>query len=145
MSRLRGHPGERALAARVAITVIAIKLGLRWVALPTLMRWLTPRRRSKSRDPDVLEREIRYTNATLCRLPGRGRLACLPRSLALYRLARLRGIEARLHCGVRRQGDGIIGHAWVTVDGAALLATDDDGAEWKETFTYPPKRPVVAC
>jgi hypothetical protein len=145
MSRLRGPRGEPALAARVAITVIAIKLGLRWVALPTLMHWLTPRRRSKSRDPDVLEREIRYTNATLCRLPGRGRLACLPRSLALYRLARLRGIEARLHCGVRREGDGIVGHAWVTVDGAALLATDDDDAEWKETFTYPPKRPVVAC
>jgi hypothetical protein len=137
--------GEPALAVRVAITVVAVKLGLRWVALPRLMRWLTPRRRSKSRNAAMLEREIRYTNETLSRLPSRGMMSCLPRSLALYRLARLRGIDARLHCGVRRHGEGIVGHAWVTVDGAALLETDDQTGEWTETFTYPPAHRAIQC
>jgi hypothetical protein len=144
MSRRR-LPRERVLAVRVVITVIAVKLGLRWVPLPRLMRWLTPRARSSSSGPAVLDREVRYTNEALSRLPSRGRLACLPRSLALYRLVRLRGIDARLHCGVRRGADGIVGHAWVTVDGDALLATEDQPGEWTETFTYPPRRPVVAC
>jgi hypothetical protein len=145
MSLKRTLPREPVLAVRVVITAIVVKLGLRWVPLPTLMRWLTPRGASKSCGPAVLEREIQYTNAVLSRLPSRGRLACLPRSLALYRLARLRGIDARLHCGVRRDADGIVGHAWVTVDGAALLATEDQPADWTETFTHPPTRPVVAC
>ena len=136
MRCLPARPGERALAVRVAATVVAVKLGLRWVALPRLMRWVTPRRPLRVVDPALLEPEIRYTNATLARLPGGGRWACLPRSLALYRLARRRGVAARLHCGVRRNGGGLIGHAWLTVEGVPLLSCEET-SEWIETYTYP--------
>jgi len=144
MRRLPARPGERALAVRVAATVVAVKLGLRWMALPRLMRWLTPRRSLGVVDPALLEPEIRYTNATLARLPGGGRWACLPRSLALFRLARRRGVAARLHCGVRRNGGGLIGHAWLTVDGAPLLPSEET-SEWIETYTYPPGRERQVC
>jgi Transglutaminase-like superfamily len=144
MRRLPARPGERALAVRVAVTVVAVKLGLRWVALPRLMRCLTPRRPLRFVNPALLEPEIRYTNATLARLRHGGRRACLPRSLALYRLARRRGVAARLHCGVRRNGVGLIGHAWLTVDGVPLLPSEET-AEWIETYTYPPGRERQVC
>jgi hypothetical protein len=144
MRRLPARPGERVLAVRVAATVVAVKLGLRWVALPRLMRWLTPRQPLRFVDPASLEPEIRYTNATLARLPGGGRWACLPRSLALYRLARRRGVPARLHCGVRRNGRGLIGHAWLTVDGVSLFSYEQTD-EWIETYTFPPGRERQLC
>ena len=144
MKRLPARSGERALAVRVAATVVAVKLGLRWVALPRLMRWLTPGRPLRVVDPALLEPEIRYTNATLARLPGGGRSACLPRSLALYRLARRRGFAARVHCGVRRNGGGLIGHAWLTVDGVPLLPSEE-AAGWVETYTFPPGRERRVC
>lgn len=42
-------------------------------------------------------------------------MSCLPRSLALWRLLRTRGIAARLRIGVRRES-GLAAHAWVEVD-----------------------------
>jgi Transglutaminase-like superfamily len=144
MRRLPARPGERVLALRVAATVIAVKLGVRWVSLPRLMRWLTPGRPARSFDVAMLEPEIRYTDAALARLRPGGHWACLPRSLALYRLGRRKGVAVRLHCGVRRNGSGLIGHAWLTVEGVPLLASEQP-TQWIETYTYPPVPGAIRC
>jgi hypothetical protein len=44
-------------------------------------------------------------------------ITCLPRSLALCRLARARGFPAEIQFGVARRGAGFRAHAWVEVDG----------------------------
>ena len=50
-------------------------------------------------------------------------MTCLPRSLALQRMLRARGIAAQLRIGVRKDSTdvgGIAAHAWVEVNGMAL-------------------------
>jgi hypothetical protein len=44
---------------------------------------------------------------------GFGRITCLPRSLALWRLLRNQGIAAELRIGVRRDAGRLDAHAWV--------------------------------
>jgi hypothetical protein len=52
-------------------------------------------------------------------------LWCHPRALALRQLLRGHGFEADLAVGLRRDRDGLRGHAWVVLDGRAL---GSDGA-----------------
>lgn len=47
-------------------------------------------------------------------------MRCLRRSLALQGMLRRRGIETVLQIGVRKQGEGIVAHAWLEYDGQAL-------------------------
>ncbi len=50
-------------------------------------------------------------------------MTCLPRSLALQRMLRSRGVAAELRIGVRKEpvaGGGIAAHAWIEVDGVPL-------------------------
>ncbi len=54
--------------------------------------------------------------ARVCRWSGR----CLRRSLALWAWLRLRGVDAQIQLGVRRQGTALVGHAWVSHDGLAI-------------------------
>jgi hypothetical protein len=53
-------------------------------------------------------------------------------------------VPARLHCGVRRNGRGLIGHAWLTVDGVSLFSYEQTD-EWIETYTFPPGRERQLC
>jgi hypothetical protein len=45
---------------------------------------------------------------------------CVPRSVALARLLRLRGLAAELRVGMRRAAVGFTGHAWVMHDRAVI-------------------------
>ncbi len=51
--------------------------------------------------------------ARVCRWSGR----CLRRSLALWAWLRLHGVDVEVHLGVRREGQALMGHAWVSRDG----------------------------
>jgi Transglutaminase-like superfamily len=89
----------------------------RLLPLPALVRLVWARPRSRTRD---VERERRV--AGLVRRLYRSPLAaldenCLERSLLTYRLLARLDASPELVTGVRRQGDAVIGHAWVTVDG----------------------------
>lgn len=45
---------------------------------------------------------------------------CLTRAIALQRLLARRGWPARVRVGVCREGDALLAHAWVELDGAIL-------------------------
>ena len=49
---------------------------------------------------------------------------CLPRSLVLVRLLRLRGLAADLRIGVAKPGESLAAHAWVEHGGVALAESD---------------------
>lgn len=109
--------------------LIIARLTLWRLALPALRRALNTERlvqmlagpREQSRDPG---REALV-------VAGAGRLwrnsygTCLERSLAVYReLGRL-GASPHLVLAATHNGRGIVGHAWVEVDGRAVLEATD--------------------
>jgi hypothetical protein len=49
-----------------------------------------------------------------------------------------------VHCGVRRDGAAVLGHAWLTLDGVPLLPEVHTNA-WTDTYVYPPIAQVTAC
>lgn len=59
-------------------------------------------------------------------LPGRNpRGDCLVRSLATYAALRRQGWPVAFVSGVRRDVDGVVGHAWVELEGAVLRELDE--------------------
>lgn len=73
--------------------------------------------------------------ARACRWSGR----CLRRSLALWAWLRLHGIDAEVHLGVRREGQGLTGHAWVSSAGRLVAepeATMSDQVGFGDIETF---------
>lgn len=90
----------------------------------------SPRGTQEPPQPERERREMALRLAwvvgrTLNHLPGDTR--CLTRSLVLVRLLARRGIETTLVIGVRAE-DGFAAHAWVELDGIALLDPDEYAA-----------------
>ena len=52
-----------------------------------------------------------------------GLVTCLPRSLTLCWLLRRHGVESELRMGVRRDGEGLVAHAWVVCHGTVIGET----------------------
>jgi hypothetical protein len=119
-----------------------VLLSVAWVLvrlwrLDRLLEWLTPTVASPSRSTEQVREVARYLDAILRRLPvGRGR-SCLVRSLALYSRARRSGLPVRFHCGVRRVGSTLDGHAWLTLGGQPFLEPADPAAAYAVTFSFP--------
>jgi len=54
-----------------------------------------------------------------------GGYTCLPRALVVQRILRDRGFAPELRIGVRKAGGALDAHAWVELDGQALMETPD--------------------
>ena len=71
----------------------------------------------------------RRLTANVLRLSKLLRIAdrdCLQRSLLLYRVLSRAGADPTLVAGFQRRNGRIIGHAWVVVDGRAVVESDAD-------------------
>jgi hypothetical protein len=65
---------------------------------------------------------------------------CLYRAAARYVVLRAVGVAPRLVVGAASDGAveaGLIGHAWVEVDGAPYLEPDDPRARFRTTWSHP--------
>ena len=65
---------------------------------------------------------------------------CLPRSLAIYAALRAQGWPAIFVSGVRKEGDRILGHAWVELDGSVLPELSyrrEPAGPYVPSFRYP--------
>ena len=51
-------------------------------------------------------------------------MRCLERSLTLQRMLRRRGVAAELQIGVEKKGDVLAAHAWLEVDGHAIVESE---------------------
>ena len=105
-----------AFAALAAMPLVV--LGLPVFGYRRVHRWMARwPRRAEARALDAAESESRLR--ALARLvaavsgPGRLRATCLRRSLLLWWLARIDGIETVLRVGVRREAEALHAHAWV--------------------------------
>jgi hypothetical protein len=113
---LIGRPGDAWLAARMAAWRLALLVLKRVVALPRLARLMHGRGGDgRSDGGDV--RIARLAGAVF----GLGRAGspgnCLARSLVVYRYLSAASLRPELVVGVRRDGEGVLGHAWVVVAG----------------------------
>lgn len=122
---------------RVGVVLLRIRIALRFQTLPNVLDQVRPL--STRAEPDDAEMRILayYVDRWLRLFPYNKRGNCFPRALALYRFARQLGYPVRFHCGVRREADGLDGHAWVTLDSEAF---HEPGLHWQYftvTFSYP--------
>jgi hypothetical protein len=106
-------------ALRLAFLRVALPALVRRVALHKLVRLLaSPRTRPRDGAAEEL------TIAMAGRLWRRSTDTCLERSLAIHRELGRAGAKPSLLLAMRRDGD-LVGHAWVEVDGDAVLEASD--------------------
>jgi hypothetical protein len=120
--------------ARLGIEILAAYAKVRWslwrTTLPTVVQTLRAQaRRTAARplaDPDRDGQRLgRAVMRMLARLPAGSR--CLVRSLVLLQVLAWHGVESDLVIAVRpREELTLDAHAWIEVDGRALLAAAPD-------------------
>jgi hypothetical protein len=109
----------RLLPAYVLLGLLKHVVPLRW-----LVRWAwcpAAGLRDRGVEHQLAARVLRLSQ--LVGLPDRD---CLQRSLLLYRVLSRAGADPTLVAGFHRMNGRIIGHAWVVVDGRAVIESEGD-------------------
>lgn len=119
------------LAFRMTPWALALPILKRVLPVPTLARVMWPSRvapRRPEREAAVARAAWWASRVQLRRFPDN----CFERSLVTYRFLALGGADPRLVLGMRCNADGLVGHAWVTVEGRAV----QDSSESVHQFTH---------
>jgi hypothetical protein len=125
------------LLIRVLSLLTWIRLLLFCLNLQKIIDWLTPSRHQPRSDSPHFSHIVRYTDALVRRIPLLGGSKCLLRTLALYYFATRGGFPVRLHCGVRRNGRELEGHAWLSFDGKPFFENGTPDRIFTTTFSFP--------
>ncbi|HEX8358821.1 MAG TPA: lasso peptide biosynthesis B2 protein [Longimicrobium sp.] len=127
-------------AARAALRLLQARRALRRdTGLTGLLQSMTLPAVHPRRDPRERYHAVRAI-VHLSRLaPHNPRGDCLVRSLAVYAELRSQGWPVSFVSGIRREGAGLLGHAWVELDGAVLpeLGEPANRSVYTVNFTYP--------
>jgi hypothetical protein len=130
------RPGDMWLGVRILGWVGFVRIAKYAMPLGTLVRIVSPTPRPGLRDRHR-ERRIALFAGWAGRLirPGtRGN--CLERSLVSYRYLLRAHADPRLVIGFRRGEEGVLGHAWVLVDGQALSDSPGTIAEYEVAMSF---------
>lgn len=122
---------------RVGLLLVWVRILLRFMSLPRVLGVLEPKPRLQKGDERAVEAHLYYVDRWLQLFPYNSKGNCFPRSVALYRYARRSGFPVRLHCGVRKDGRTLNGHAWLTLDGNPFHEMSRLWQEFTVTFSYP--------
>jgi len=121
-------PADWLALGRAALVLAFIRVGLATLGYGRVRGFLDGR--SPATEPgggDVAELERLALAVDIAARHSPGEVACLPRALTLYRLARGAGAPATLRFGVLRPGDRLLAHAWVEIEGEVLGDRPDIG------------------
>lgn len=144
---------DAVLAARIAAAVPWVWLRVRLLPLPRALRGLMPPpdrrggRAARGARPvpavefDEIARVVRLTDLVLKRRVAFLRPSCMLRSLVLFRFLREAGVPVRLHFGAAREGDGLKGHSWLTLDGALFAEVTDPTPRFLTVYSFPDDQP----
>lgn len=102
--------------------------------LPAALEALTPAAQAQTLDAYTIRRIV---DALTAFGAGRPLGICLRRSLMRYYFLRRAGLPVVVHFGARRLGDGIGGHAWLTLDGRPYHEQPEHYLEYVVMFSYP--------
>ncbi len=130
------RPADSWLAARVFAWVVFVRVAKYVMPLRTLVKLVSPAPQPGARDAD-LERRIALFSDWASRVvrpatPGN----CLERSLVAYRYLVDAHAAPRLVIGFRRGEHGVLGHAWVLVDGRPLRDSPAAVAEYHVAMSF---------
>ncbi len=128
---------------RVALVVSCIRLMLRLKRLPEVLDRLHPRSAWGKPDEEKFRDLVYYLDRWLQLFPYNAKGNCFPRSLALYWFARRSGYPVSFRCGVRKDGAGLDGHAWLILDRQPF---HEPGQHWQQftvTYSFPSEQPVA--
>jgi hypothetical protein len=119
----------RLLPPYMLLGVLKHFVPLRWLAW---WAWCPP---SGPRDAKA---ELRLTASVLrvSQLAGLRDRDCLQRSLLLYRVLSRAGADPTLVVGFIRRNGRILGHAWVTVDGRAVIDSEPNLIQFTPALAF---------
>lgn len=103
--------------------------------LPAAMQALTP---VPSEQPLDVQTIRQIVDALTAFGAGRPLGICLRRSLLRYHFLRRAGLPVVVHFGARRLGEGIGGHAWLTLNGQPYHEQPEHYREYLVMYSYPP-------
>src|SRR5262249_34548422 len=119
----------RLLPAYLLLGLLKHLVPLRWLAR---WAWCHPR----GLHHREAERCLTASVLRLSQLTGLPDRDCLQRSLLLYRVLSRAGAEPTLVVGFDRIDGRILGHAWVTTDGHAVIEREADLLRFSPTFSF---------
>ena len=135
------RPSERVRAALLAVRMLpwalAVPVLKRRLPAPRLVRLFAAGRarpRRPAREQAIAQATWWASRVQVRRFPDN----CLERSLLTYRYLGLAGAEPHLLMGVGREDGEMIGHAWVTTDGAAVHEFDDPRGRYGRLIEFGP-------
>ena len=134
------EPENLALFLRIMVSIPVFRSLVKRVEMPDLVRRLdsrSPERRPLGEgDHRRAELASKYADFLLVKCL-RQKNPCLLRSLILFHIFRGKGLDARIHFGVKRDGADLAGHAWLSLGGQCRLEPEDPLASYAEMYSYP--------
>jgi Transglutaminase-like superfamily len=136
---LRLPLSEWGLAARVGLFVCSLPLRLRRQTLPRLLERLASPGRPTIAGRGIEPRRAAQIVQRVCLLgvfrPPVFPKTCLRQSLALFASLSRMGHPVEIHFGIRREGEGLDGHSWISLDGRPL-GERDPASDFRTIYTF---------
>lgn len=130
--------GDASLAARAVVWALVLPVLKHMIAVRSLagVMYVMPQR--TTRDASLEDRIVVYARwaARLIRWKSGGN--CLERGLIAYRYLSAAGARPTLVVGIGRGETGVLGHAWVLVDGALVGEPQSSIAPYTPVFAFGP-------
>jgi hypothetical protein len=134
---------ERRVVAESLLLLTIVRAGLILLPLRTVQKRCAKalERVSAPSEPSTLtpQRIVRLVHLVSRLVPG---AHCLPRSLVAQLLLRRGGFDPILRIGVRKQGHRLDAHAWLELEGAAVMEDDEllqELTPFQSSFVSAPK------
>ncbi len=91
--------------------------------------------------PDLEEAKLswKYSNFFIINCL-RAKRPCLLRSLILFNLFRKRGLDSKIHFGIKREMIPLEGHSWISFNGGRYLDPSDPELIYIRVYSYPDER-----
>ena len=125
------------LIVRTGLLILAIRVALRTTSLPRLLDLLHAGEGARTHDRPALEEIAYYVDRWLALFPYNSKGNCFPRALSLYRYARRYGVPVDFHCGVRKSGTSLDGHAWLMLSAEPFMEPTQHWQTFAVTFSFP--------
>lgn len=124
------------LGARMVLWVLALRVLVRVLALPHVVRLAEPTSLTSSPHERDVQRIVALSQTVTSRATRRPETMCLVRSLVAYRYLARAGVQPELHVGFERSVGGLRGHAWVMVNGTPVTDGPDAIASFVPSMAF---------
>ena len=114
--------------------------------VPILMNFIGPKRllgmlssySGKRTDDDRVAKIIIYTDFMMGLKPWHYmKNICLVRSTILYYFLRREGVAVKINFGVRKKGEVLEGHGWLTLDNRPYLEDGAASQDFEQIYSFP--------